>query len=54
MTRLDVLFGTYHRPTGPETYPLGLTEAAPTSYLGLLLAPFLPRRGDGRAARLAP
>lgn len=37
---LDVLFGTYHRPTGPETYPLGLDEPWPRRYLAQLLRPF--------------
>ncbi|AEI66268.1 sterol desaturase family protein [Corallococcus macrosporus] len=35
----DWLFGTYHRPTGPETYPLGLVEAYPQRFLAQLLAP---------------
>ena len=43
---LDVLFGTYHLPTGPETYPLGLDEPWPRGYLAQLVRPFLPgRRG---------
>ncbi|PCC72714.1 Sterol desaturase/sphingolipid hydroxylase, fatty acid hydroxylase superfamily [Nannocystis exedens] len=40
---LDLLFGTYHRPRGPETYPLGLTEPWPRRYLAQLVRPF--RRG---------
>jgi sterol desaturase/sphingolipid hydroxylase (fatty acid hydroxylase superfamily) len=40
---LDVLFGTYHRPQGPETYPLGLTDPWPRRYLAQLARPF--RRG---------
>ncbi len=38
----DLLFGTYHWPEGPETYPLGLTEPFPRSYLGQLVEPMLP------------
>jgi sterol desaturase/sphingolipid hydroxylase (fatty acid hydroxylase superfamily) len=37
---LDVLFGTYHRPPDPETYPLGLTHAWPRRYLAQLVRPF--------------
>lgn len=37
---LDLLFGTYHRPSGPETYPLGLTEPWPRRYLAQLVRPF--------------
>lgn len=40
---LDLAFGSYHRPQGPETYPLGLTEPFPTSYLAQLVEPFRPR-----------
>lgn len=40
---LDLLFGTYHRPRGPETYPLGLTTPWPRRYFAQLLRPF--RRG---------
>jgi len=40
---LDVLFGTYHCPAG-EPEALGLPEATPRSYLGLLLYPFRRRR----------
>ena len=36
---LDVLFGTYHRPAGPETYPLGLTEPWPRRFLVQLIRP---------------
>jgi sterol desaturase/sphingolipid hydroxylase (fatty acid hydroxylase superfamily) len=47
---VDVLFGTYHRPEGPETYPLGLTGAWPKGYLAQLLHPFaaLARRSAAR------
>lgn len=38
---LDVLFGTYHRPEGEETYPLGLTEPWPEGYLAQLVKPFV-------------
>jgi sterol desaturase/sphingolipid hydroxylase (fatty acid hydroxylase superfamily) len=40
---LDILFRTYHRPRGPETYPLGLTEPFPAGYLAQLVEPFRPR-----------
>jgi len=36
---VDVLFGTYHCPEGPETYPLGLTEPFPRSYVAQLVHP---------------
>jgi sterol desaturase/sphingolipid hydroxylase (fatty acid hydroxylase superfamily) len=42
---LDVVFGTYERPTGPETYALGVPEPAPRGYVALLLWPF-QRRGS--------
>ncbi len=37
---LDVIFGTYHCPEDPETYPLGLTEPWPRRYLAQLIRPF--------------
>lgn len=37
---LDLLFGTYHRPRGPETYPLGLEQPWPRHYLAQLVRPF--------------
>ena len=46
---IDVVFGTYHRPTGPEAYPLGVPEPAPRGYLALLVWPF--RRQAVTAAR---
>jgi sterol desaturase/sphingolipid hydroxylase (fatty acid hydroxylase superfamily) len=39
---VDVLFGTYHCPTGPETYPLGLTEPWPRGYAAQIAKPFVP------------
>jgi sterol desaturase/sphingolipid hydroxylase (fatty acid hydroxylase superfamily) len=45
---LDLLFGTFHRPRGEETYPLGLSEPWPRGYFAQLLEPLRPRR------RLAP
>ena len=39
---LDVMFGTYHRPTEPPT-ELGVIEEHPTDYVGLLLHPFRKR-----------
>jgi sterol desaturase/sphingolipid hydroxylase (fatty acid hydroxylase superfamily) len=53
---IDVAFGTYHRPLGPETYALGVPEPAPRGYVALLWWPFaqtwaaLRRRADGRGA----
>jgi len=44
---VDLLFGTYHCPEGPETYPLGLTTPWPRGYLAQLLYPlslFVRRR----------
>lgn len=40
---LDLLFGTYHCPEGPETFPLGIPEPWPEGYLAQLVRPFLPR-----------
>jgi sterol desaturase/sphingolipid hydroxylase (fatty acid hydroxylase superfamily) len=40
---IDVLFGTYARPIGPETYPLGVPEPAPRGYLALLIWPLRRR-----------
>ena len=51
---VDLLFGTYHRPRGPENYPLGLTEPWPRGYLAQLLHPLRVRRppqADDRALR---
>ena len=47
---IDVLFGTYHRPAGPEGYRLGIVEPAPRGYLALLAWPARPtaRRRAGR------
>jgi sterol desaturase/sphingolipid hydroxylase (fatty acid hydroxylase superfamily) len=42
---LDIVFGTYHLPKAGETYPLGLCEAWPKSYLALLARPFGVRDG---------
>jgi sterol desaturase/sphingolipid hydroxylase (fatty acid hydroxylase superfamily) len=56
---IDVVFGTYERPTGPETYALGVPEPAPRGYLALLWWPFdsaswrspsLRANGDQRGA----
>jgi sterol desaturase/sphingolipid hydroxylase (fatty acid hydroxylase superfamily) len=41
---LDVVFGTYHRPEGEETYPLGLREPWPKGYVAQLLRPLVPAR----------
>lgn len=40
---LDLLFGTYHCPEGPATFPLGLPEPWPERYLAQLVRPLLPR-----------
>ena len=40
---LDLLFGTYYRPHGPETYSLGLTDPWPRRYLAQLIRPFRAR-----------
>jgi sterol desaturase/sphingolipid hydroxylase (fatty acid hydroxylase superfamily) len=37
---IDVVFGSYHRPRGEETYPLGLTDPWPRAYAAQLLHPF--------------
>ena len=55
---VDVVFGTYHCPEGPETYPLGLTEPFPSSYVAQLVHPLRPRRlpageANGRSRPLA-
>lgn len=39
---LDLLFGTYHCPEGPETFPLGIDGPWPGGYLAQLVHPFLP------------
>lgn len=43
----DWLFGTYHRPTGPEQYPLGLVEPFPRRFWAQLLSPVV-RATDSR------
>lgn len=50
---IDVLFGTYRRRTGPETYALGVAEPAPTGYLALLVWPFRAAQGSGAYAPAA-
>jgi sterol desaturase/sphingolipid hydroxylase (fatty acid hydroxylase superfamily) len=46
---IDVLFGTHHRPEGPERYALGLDEPWPRGYLAQLVRPFARgRRAAGR------
>ncbi len=40
----DLLFGTYHRPEGEETWALGNPGEAPRGYLTHLVSPFLPKR----------
>lgn len=52
---IDVVFRTYERPIGPETYALGVGEPAPRGYLALLVWPFLPRaRRDQRSGAYVP
>jgi sterol desaturase/sphingolipid hydroxylase (fatty acid hydroxylase superfamily) len=41
---LDMIFGTYHCPEGPETYPIGVPGPWPRGYLAQLVRPFLPAR----------
>jgi sterol desaturase/sphingolipid hydroxylase (fatty acid hydroxylase superfamily) len=48
---VDVLFGTYHRPRGPETYPLGLTTPWPRGYLAQLAHPLKVLRRPDPGAR---
>ncbi len=38
---VDLLFGTYFRPKGPERYELGLTKPWPRGYLAQLVHPFI-------------
>ncbi len=51
---LDVLFGTYHRPAGEETYPLGLGEPWPKGYLAQLARPFVTKRERSSAPEALP
>lgn len=51
---LDILFGTYHCPEGPETYPLGIPEPWPRGYLAQLVKPFLPSKAGGAQPAPAP
>jgi sterol desaturase/sphingolipid hydroxylase (fatty acid hydroxylase superfamily) len=53
---LDVLFGTYHCPKGPETYPLGLVDPWPRGYARQLAHPFvvLARRAAHVLRRTPP
>ncbi len=50
----DLLFGTYHRPEGEETWPLGNPGESARSYLAHLVSPFLPaaRRAQGTSSTL--
>ncbi|HTJ84748.1 MAG TPA: sterol desaturase family protein [Polyangiaceae bacterium] len=48
---LDRLFGTYHRPTGRETWALGIDESHPRDWARLLVWPLLPKPRD---ASLSP
>jgi sterol desaturase/sphingolipid hydroxylase (fatty acid hydroxylase superfamily) len=48
---LDLLFGTYHRPEGPETYPLGISDPWPRGYAAQLVRPFLPAGGEAAPER---
>jgi sterol desaturase/sphingolipid hydroxylase (fatty acid hydroxylase superfamily) len=41
---VDLLFGTYHRPEGPERFALGIPDDHPRDYLGLLAWPFRRKR----------
>ena len=44
----DLLFGTYHCPPPPETYPLGLPDPWPKGYLAQLVRPFFSERAWAR------
>ena len=46
---MDLLFGTYRRPAH-EPDAFGLPRPGPTTYLGLLLRPLLPRLRAGRGS----
>ncbi len=50
---LDVLFGTHHRPDGPETYPLGFDDPWPRGYLAQLVHPFASLVGRRPAETVA-
>lgn len=39
---LDLIFGTYHCPEGPETFPLGIAQPWPKGYWAQLARPFVP------------
>ena len=49
----DLLFGTYHNPRGPETWPLGTDHPLPRSYLGMLAQPLWPA-GAAQGTRNEP
>jgi sterol desaturase/sphingolipid hydroxylase (fatty acid hydroxylase superfamily) len=55
---VDIVFGTYHRPEGEESYPLGIDEAWPRGYVEQLAHPFVvlsrDRRRAARAERSLP
>lgn len=38
----DIVFGTYHRPPAPETFPLGVPDGRGESYLEHLVLPLVP------------
>jgi sterol desaturase/sphingolipid hydroxylase (fatty acid hydroxylase superfamily) len=48
---LDLAFGTYHLPTGPRSYPFGLSEPWPKGYLAQLLRPFRPVKSPATPRR---
>ena len=41
---VDIVFGTYFRPRGEETYAMGVTERWPEGYLAQLVHPFVALR----------
>jgi sterol desaturase/sphingolipid hydroxylase (fatty acid hydroxylase superfamily) len=48
----DLVFGTYHDPAGPETWPLGVEPPLAPGYLGMLASPLASRsrrRSDGNS-----
>jgi sterol desaturase/sphingolipid hydroxylase (fatty acid hydroxylase superfamily) len=48
---IDVVFRTYHRPTGEEAYRVGIPGAPSRAYLAHLVDPFLPGARSVQARR---
>lgn len=49
----DIVFGTYHRPPAPETYPLGVPDGRGESYLEHLWGPLVPAAVRRKIERLS-